>query len=55
MVDAVGDLAFAQEALADLRLPGELRVEDLHGRAGPVAVLRRKDRAHAAHAEEAVE
>ena len=53
MIDAVRDLAFAEEALADLGLAGELGVQELDRGARAVAVRRREDRAHAADAEEA--
>jgi len=55
VVDGVRDLAFAEEALADLRLPGKLGVQDLDGRARPVAMLRGEHGAHAPDAKQPLE
>ena len=55
MVDGVRDLPLAEEALADLHLARELRVEDLHCGARAVAVPRGEHRAHASDAEQALE
>ena len=52
VLDLVGDVAFAQEALDEGRLHRELRAEHLHGDASPVAVRRGIDLGHPADLEE---
>ena len=51
MIDLVGDVALAEEAVADAGVAGELGVEDLQRRARAIAVRGRIDGGHAADAE----
>jgi hypothetical protein len=55
VVDPVGDVAFAEEAIADAGVARELGVQDLERGARAVPVRRRVDARHAADAEQRVE